>query len=296
MGAVRPEFRVDVFVPQAGDPIFGGPACVVSGCERICQHRASGLCRAHSQRWKRLFRHLDLATFIATASPDIVGSTPPAPCTVQGCGRAHASRGLCALHWSAWRRAGGPSLPVGRRPRPRSGRSSRRHASCRGVTCGRRARCGSAGFTGSAGAPSSAERANKILRRSSTTSGPTGWSGSTCACSPPAQARVPVCVAVPRRRAAQRAAGQGHHVRASTRGSQRNDIAARPVPGDLGSGPSRIRPQGATASAPNTAPVPPPRVAIPGRSGHRAGLGGRISLRHLALAPAGLRRASAAAV
>jgi hypothetical protein len=39
---VRPEFRLDVLVPAAGDPILGSPACAVPGC--VHSSRYAALC------------------------------------------------------------------------------------------------------------------------------------------------------------------------------------------------------------------------------------------------------------
>jgi integrase len=112
MATVRPEFRVDVFVPDAGDPIFAGPPCAVAGCQRPRGHVASGLCRPHLQRWQRRDAHLDLATFVATTPPDTQGRRQPPSCIVVGCRRGIAGRGLCGAHWKAWRKAGRPE-PAG---------------------------------------------------------------------------------------------------------------------------------------------------------------------------------------
>lgn len=51
MAAVRPEFRVDVFIPEPGELIFGLGACRVPGCPR--QPRTRQLCRGHYYRWQR---------------------------------------------------------------------------------------------------------------------------------------------------------------------------------------------------------------------------------------------------
>jgi integrase len=108
LASVRPEFRVDVFVPAVGDLIFAGPPCVVAGCHRFRGHVASGLCHPHRQRWRRDYAHLDLATFVATTSPDMPGSRQLTPCRVAGCRRCHSAHGLCMAHWKAWRKAGSP--------------------------------------------------------------------------------------------------------------------------------------------------------------------------------------------
>lgn len=48
--AIKPEFRVDVYVPQPGDLILWGPPCVVDGC--AAPRKARGLCEAHYIRFK----------------------------------------------------------------------------------------------------------------------------------------------------------------------------------------------------------------------------------------------------
>jgi len=63
MAAVRPEFRADVLVFPATDPVFGGGACRVTGCRRAA--RGHGLCQGHHLRWAKQGRP-DLDVFAAT--------------------------------------------------------------------------------------------------------------------------------------------------------------------------------------------------------------------------------------
>jgi hypothetical protein len=51
---VRPEFRVDVLVPAAGDPILGTPACEVTGC--VHSSRYGGLCPTGGRGRRRRIR------------------------------------------------------------------------------------------------------------------------------------------------------------------------------------------------------------------------------------------------
>jgi integrase len=67
MAAVRPEFHGEVLVFDPRDPVFGGPACAVSGCVRTA--RGQGLCPGHHQRWWRSEGRPDLEWFIATTDP-----------------------------------------------------------------------------------------------------------------------------------------------------------------------------------------------------------------------------------
>jgi integrase len=109
MATVRPEFRVDVYVPKVGDVTFSGPPCVVSGCARPRQ-QGSGLCRAHHSRWQDSFQHLSPATFAATTSPHIRGCGPLGGCAAPGCRRSLVGSGLCAKHYKRWQNAGRPEL------------------------------------------------------------------------------------------------------------------------------------------------------------------------------------------
>ncbi|MGW1055561.1 hypothetical protein ACWDBD_44685 [Streptomyces sp. NPDC001118] len=49
--AVRPEFRVDVLVPDADDPVLGWKRCPIPGCNRAAHEQ--GLCTGHAQRRRR---------------------------------------------------------------------------------------------------------------------------------------------------------------------------------------------------------------------------------------------------
>jgi hypothetical protein len=66
MAAVRPEFRGEVLVFDPRGPVFGGPACHVSGCIRT--GRSRGLCSAHYLRWRREGQP-ELDRFAATPDP-----------------------------------------------------------------------------------------------------------------------------------------------------------------------------------------------------------------------------------
>ncbi|MGO9726847.1 MAG: tyrosine-type recombinase/integrase, partial [Streptosporangiaceae bacterium] len=67
LAAVRPEFRRDVLVFAADDPVFGGTACRVGGCGRV-SFSSTSLCNAHYQRWSKQ-GWPDLEDFSAATSP-----------------------------------------------------------------------------------------------------------------------------------------------------------------------------------------------------------------------------------
>jgi integrase len=106
LAAVRPEFRVDELLVDAGDPIFAGLTCPVEGCAR--PQRSRGLCHAHHDRWVHAGKP-DLDHFVQT-TPGIRGSAPLPACQVPGCQYGCAGHGLCARHVYLWRCAGNPPL------------------------------------------------------------------------------------------------------------------------------------------------------------------------------------------
>ncbi|MGH3233840.1 MAG: tyrosine-type recombinase/integrase [Streptosporangiaceae bacterium] len=107
MAAVRPEYRADDLVFDPRDPVFGGPACAVSGCTR--PHRKRGLCRSHWQRWRASGRP-DLAEFTATAAAGWHGHLPLGSCVIGGCNYGRMARGMCHRHARQWYDAGRPDL------------------------------------------------------------------------------------------------------------------------------------------------------------------------------------------
>ncbi|GAA2208038.1 tyrosine-type recombinase/integrase [Nonomuraea monospora] len=107
MAAVRPEFRVDVLVPELGTLIFNTTPCLVRGC--VHQPRTRQLCRGHYRRWQQDGRP-DLDTFVATTPPSLVGRKDLTACAVEGCRYGAARQGLCVRHHGFWDRAGKPDL------------------------------------------------------------------------------------------------------------------------------------------------------------------------------------------
>jgi hypothetical protein len=66
VAAVRAEFRHDVLVFDATDPVFGGRLCKVDGCARTSRSRQ--MCDAHHQQWLRGGRP-ELAGFLKATQP-----------------------------------------------------------------------------------------------------------------------------------------------------------------------------------------------------------------------------------
>lgn len=103
VAAVRPEFRAEVFQVDPADPIFGGPACRVSGCDRAA--RLHGLCTGHCHRWYGQGRP-DLDTFAGRTVATMRGDSPFMSCAVAGCGYGRHSGGLCMPHHRQWNNNG----------------------------------------------------------------------------------------------------------------------------------------------------------------------------------------------
>ena len=107
MVAIRPEFRADVLVFDPRDPVFGGPPCAVSGCDRPA--RSQRMCWSHQQRWYDAGKP-DLVVFAATTSPDWTGHKAVASCQVAGCRFGRHGQGMCVRHACAVE-AGGAARP-----------------------------------------------------------------------------------------------------------------------------------------------------------------------------------------
>jgi hypothetical protein len=103
MAAVRPEFRADVLVIDPHDPVFGGPPCRVSACERAA--RLHDLCEGHYQRWERHQRP-EITEFAESTAATMRSHQVLQPCRAPACGNARNSNGLCIGHIRAWRRSG----------------------------------------------------------------------------------------------------------------------------------------------------------------------------------------------
>ena len=107
LAAVRPEFRADVLVADATNPMIGPGPCAVAGCDRGIN--GNGLCSGHRQRWVKAGRP-DLAEFIATTDPRWRRQQPNLVCRIEGCGYGAARQGMCGTHAQRWMRSRGTDL------------------------------------------------------------------------------------------------------------------------------------------------------------------------------------------
>jgi integrase len=105
MAAVRPEFRVDVYVPDPDDPVLGAGTCAARGCRASARTRH--LCTGHYSRWLTAGSP-DMAGFTASPGPGLAGHCEPACCMIEGCRYGTHHRGLCGRHSWKWRQSGCP--------------------------------------------------------------------------------------------------------------------------------------------------------------------------------------------
>ena len=102
---VRPQFRVDVYLPDPDDPVLGRPSCCVPDCDRsVAEHR---LCSAHGHRW-RVAGRPDLPVFLTDPGPPLHGRIELTACTVDGCRYGTSGLGLCMRHRDRWSHSGHP--------------------------------------------------------------------------------------------------------------------------------------------------------------------------------------------
>lgn len=76
-------------------------ACAVEGCPKPAglPGTAKNKCSMHYWRGRRNGSPLIRMTRVLATDQ---------PCTVEGCGRKAAGRGLCGTHWQQWKRTGDP--------------------------------------------------------------------------------------------------------------------------------------------------------------------------------------------
>ena len=105
MAVVRPQFRVDVYLPDPDDPVLGRPVCCVAGCDR--SRAENGFCSAHGRRWRAAGRP-ELAVFLADPGCPLPGRIELSGCTVVGCRYGVGGVGLCMTHRDRWSHSGHP--------------------------------------------------------------------------------------------------------------------------------------------------------------------------------------------
>jgi hypothetical protein len=133
--SVRPEFQVEVYLPQPGDPVLFGPTCAVAGCDARGLQRATGirgyLCQAHAVMWRRDGQPPQ-EEWVREGARRLRRARPATACAAVGCRRSAHTRGLCQPHYGHWRRAGRPPLElfVSDAPATRTGAAGCRVPGC----------------------------------------------------------------------------------------------------------------------------------------------------------------------
>ena len=124
--AVRPEFQVDVYRPERGDPVLYGPTCAIAGCPGRGVNRSLGLkakgmnhsigtvfrgylCLPHVAMWRREGEP-PIDAWVRHCARALKTQGIPRPCAVAGCPRSTMRRGLCDAHHHRWQRAREPEL------------------------------------------------------------------------------------------------------------------------------------------------------------------------------------------
>lgn len=103
LAAIRPEFRVDVYIAAPGDPVLFGEPCRVAACDRYAR---TAFCGFHEQRWRAAGRP-DRDPWAASETSRGRLAREIKGCSVSGCGSSAVGR-WCETHEGRWRRLGRP--------------------------------------------------------------------------------------------------------------------------------------------------------------------------------------------
>lgn len=102
LAQVRPQFRVEVLLPDPTDRVLGRPECLAAGCDRSGWE--NGLCGGHNRRWSAAGRPA-MQDLLADAGRSLTGRCGLTHCTVAGCWFGSGGSGLCMRHRSAFSHA-----------------------------------------------------------------------------------------------------------------------------------------------------------------------------------------------
>jgi hypothetical protein len=126
--AVVPEFQVEVYHAEPGDPVLHGPTCAVGGCLGRGVNRSLGLnakgenrstgsryrgylCLAHVDMWRR-DGEPPINVWVRQSARALKSQALPERCSAPRCTRSRSSSGLCYGHRRRWMRTGCPDLSV----------------------------------------------------------------------------------------------------------------------------------------------------------------------------------------
>jgi len=109
-GALRPEFGVEVYVPDPSDRVLFGALCAVGGCPARGAHhvkRDHYLCAAHGKQWRGDGRPA-VERWVRVGARPLKTLMLAARCQARECPRSVFHRGLCYPHFGRWKLAGRP--------------------------------------------------------------------------------------------------------------------------------------------------------------------------------------------
>jgi hypothetical protein len=122
-GVVRPEFAVDTYFPERGEPSLFGHVCAVDGCTRRGNSRPGRtgdkwLCITHQAEWITAGRR-PLDEWLADGVSLLTAwKRRLIPCLAVGCERSRSSAWWCFFHWKRWITAGRPDRETFARTAP----------------------------------------------------------------------------------------------------------------------------------------------------------------------------------
>jgi integrase len=109
MAVVRPQFRVEVFVPGPDDPVFYSGVCGLPSCQSAVRRIRRGLCEIHWRWWKQ-DGGPPLEQWIGEGEQRLVAQRAVPECAVSGCRRGTRRYQLCIRHQYQWMRADRPPM------------------------------------------------------------------------------------------------------------------------------------------------------------------------------------------
>lgn len=124
--AIRPEFLVEVYRAEPGDPVLYGPTCAIVGCPGRGVNRSLGLkatgrnhsvggfyrdylCLAHVEMWRR-DGEPPIDGWVRHCARALKTHVVPQACAVASCPRSANRHGMCDAHDHRWLRAGQPDV------------------------------------------------------------------------------------------------------------------------------------------------------------------------------------------
>ena len=123
VAAVRPEFAVEVFLPEPGELILFGRVCGVDGCPRRGNARPDPsverwLCISHGEQWAADGRPSVEGWLAGGVALLTAWKRRLQPCFAAGCERSRCCKWWCSFHAKRWVQSGRPDRDVFARSGP----------------------------------------------------------------------------------------------------------------------------------------------------------------------------------